>query len=94
MDLSLLTNTASSLAIEYYGIDSQCIVAIEELSELQKELSKHLRGDGNKDHLAEEIADVLIMLEQLIAIFDCKLEVMEWKEKKLKRLLVRVGMDE
>lgn len=94
MDLSLLTSTASSLAIEHYGIDNQCIVAIEELSELEKELCKALRDGGNTDHLAEEIADVLIMLEQLIAIFDCKLEVMEWKEKKLKRLLVRVGMDE
>lgn len=94
MDLETLSSTANTLAVENYGIDNQCIVAIEELSELEKELCKHLRGVGNADHVAEEIADVLIVLEQLISIFDCKLEVMEWQEKKLKRLLVRVGMDE
>ncbi len=33
-------------AIVYYGKESQSIVAIEELSELQKELCKMLRGIG------------------------------------------------
>lgn len=35
-------------AIQIYGKDLQIIVAIEELSELQKELTKYLRGFDNK----------------------------------------------
>ena len=43
------------------------IMAIEELSELQKELSKFLRGKGDHLCIVEEVADV-IMCINLIAI--------------------------
>ena len=39
-------------AIYHYGKRNQIIVAVEELSELQKELRKILRGMGSEDHLA------------------------------------------
>ena len=52
-------------AIKKYGEKLQLTVAIEELSELQKEICKVLRGNGSKENLTEEIADVYIMLEQL-----------------------------
>ena len=48
----------------------QLIVAIEELSELQKELCKTLRGKLNIDNITEEMADVYIMLEQIKIYFD------------------------
>ena len=44
----------------------QVIVAIEELSELQKELCKSLRGDTNYDNIIEEIADVEIAEAELL----------------------------
>ena len=37
------------------------IVAMEELSELQKEISKELRGQGDRDSILEELADVMIV---------------------------------
>nr|DAG29169.1 MAG TPA: nucleoside triphosphate pyrophosphohydrolase [Caudoviricetes sp.] len=37
------------------------IVAMEELSELQKEISKELRGQGDRDGILEELADVMIV---------------------------------
>lgn len=43
----------------------QEIICIEELSELQKELTKHLRGEENWDHIVEEIADVQLMIYQM-----------------------------
>lgn len=47
--------------------DKQFVVAIEELSELQKELCKILRNeDYDTRNIAEEIADVSIMLEQIM----------------------------
>ena len=56
-------------AIQAFGKEHQLFVAVEELSELQKELCKSLRGCGNIWHIAEEVADVEIMLEQLKEIY-------------------------
>ena len=39
-------------ALIAYGEEKQCIVAIEELSECQKEICKALRGKGDREHLA------------------------------------------
>lgn len=55
-------------AVRAYGKQSQLVMAMEEMSELTKELSKNLRGADNFKALAEEIADVEIMLEQLKVI--------------------------
>ena len=51
--------------LQHYGIKSQKNIAIEEMSELTKELCKSYRGQSDIDHLCEEIADVKIMLAQL-----------------------------
>lgn len=77
-------------AIAKFGIDNQLNVAIEEMSELTKEVCKNKRGFSNENHIAEEIADVEIMLEQLKLIFDCEIEVEDWKLQKLARLAKRV----
>ena len=74
-------------AIDHYGIRSQMIVAIEELSELQKELTKVLRDKADYRHLAEEMADVEIMMEQLRLMFHPITNMIgEYKENKLLRL--------
>ncbi len=73
-------------AIDKYGVEPQLIVAIEELSELQKEITKYLRGKGSLDHIAEEMADVRIMLSQMGFIFDNFEKVTEWEGVKLNRL--------
>ena len=77
-------------AINAFGPMSQIIVATEEMSELQKELCKHLRGSDNKDAIAEEIANVEIMLDQLKLIFNCRYQVLDWRSKKLRRLEERI----
>ena len=56
--------TLCSRALQAWGAEMQSVVAAEELSELQKELCKSVRGENNTDAIAEEIADVQIMLEQ------------------------------
>lgn len=55
--------------IEKNGVAAQMIVAVEELSELQKEICKFLRDKGNLDHLAEEFVDVEITMSELLVIF-------------------------
>lgn len=52
-------------ALRRWGIDAQVLMAIEEMSELTKELCKSFRGDLDFAAISEEIADVTIMLEQL-----------------------------
>jgi NTP pyrophosphatase (non-canonical NTP hydrolase) len=61
--------TTLEKAIEVYGKDMQLNVAIEEFSELIKEICKHKRGEDNLDNIIEEMADCYIMLTQLEIIF-------------------------
>ena len=77
-------------AIKTYGVDAQMKMAIEEMSELTKELCKNFRGKDNKEQIAEEIADVEIMVEQLKIMFGCSVEVMRFKEWKMARLEERL----
>ncbi len=63
---------------------------IEEMSELTKELCKNGRGQENTTHIAEEIADVEIMLRQMMILFDCKEDVDKFFRYKLERLAGRI----
>lgn len=72
--------------LEKKGFTNQTIIAIEELSELQKELCKALRDKLNINNLIEEIADVEIMLFQIKKIFNIKKEQIDCiKIKKIER---------
>ena len=77
-----------------WGIDARVTKAIEELSELQKELCKFLLDDGSMAHIIEEIADVKIMVEQLELIFECKAAVKTVKESKFLRLSAKLDAEE
>lgn len=60
------------------------------MAELTKELSKNIRGQDNDLGIAEEVADVEIMLEQLKIIFDIRTDVENVKNEKLIRLDRRI----
>ena len=77
-------------AIDTYGAVMQITVTFEEMSELQKELCKYLRGSGSQENIAEEIADVEIMIEQMKMLFNCEASVLQVREKKVKRLKERM----
>lgn len=79
-------------AFDKWGLLIQLVVALEELSECQKEICKMLRGKGNSEHLAEEIADARICLEQVCLFYGLEDEVARQKEAKLQRLRERVGL--
>lgn len=71
-------------AIRVFGEEKQELKAIEELSELITAIShKHFNREHN---IAEEIADVEIMLEQLKIINNCASDVEEIRKQKLVRL--------
>ena len=77
-------------ALDAFGKSSQMQVAIEEMSELTKELCKNGRGQENTTHIAEEIADVEIMLWQMVMLFDCAGQVETFRRYKLERLAGRI----
>lgn len=77
-------------ALSTFGPNMQLVVALEEMAELQKEITKCLRGNPNPMHLAEEVADATIMLEQLRQIFNINEEVCDMMDKKIARLAFRV----
>lgn len=64
----------------------QEVIWIEELGELQHEITKSLRGMLNKEHLIEELADVLICLEQLKIKYNISdEELQKWIDYKYNR---------
>lgn len=77
-------------AIETYGATAQIAMVFEEMSELQKELCKSLRGRENRAEIAEEIADVEIMLGQMKLYYGIEEDAEEMKKFKIKRLAERV----
>lgn len=79
-------------AVETYGFEDQMLQAIEELSELQRAITRVIKAPADRDNLHEEVADVEIMLMQLRHIFD-EDEIDEWKDSKLERLARMVGVE-
>lgn len=77
-------------ALIRYGEAHQLVVATEELSECIKEICKFGRGIGNAGHLAEEVADSMIMLEQVMQIFGIEDMVHLMMEGKICRLDARL----
>ena len=77
-------------AITTWGAENQEKMAVEEMSELTKEICKYWRGSCNLDAIADEIADVTIMLEQLRLIYDLNDMVSEHMDAKITRLKNRL----
>ena len=92
-----ITGDRNKLAVmiaEHYGKEPQMGVAQEECAELIQAISKIRRKGTNTEtmrHLAEEIADVQIMCEQLIFLYDIEPEVTAHYFGKLKRQLERIA---
>lgn len=83
---------AYKAALRRWGADAQELMAIEEMSELTKEICKLFRGKPTLDDLADEIADVLITMEQLKLIYDVGDMVDDRIAYKIQRLQRDLGM--
>lgn len=79
-------------AVRKYGVDAQDDIAIEEMSELTKAIIKNRRYKtfATLENLYEELADVYIMLEQIMMSLD-KDRVQSYVNSKLERLNERLG---
>ena len=80
--------------IQYHGIEQETTIAMEECSELIKAISKCKRYgfvDKHRDNLIEEIADVLIVINELQLIYDISNDDIEnIKKYKIDRMDYRI----
>ena len=73
-------------SIDIFGCNIQSVICMEEMNELSQQISKQLRGKGDDDHLAEEMADVYICLMMLYEMYGVDMHVIQdWVIKKQKR---------
>ncbi len=81
-------------ALDEYGIRNQTDIAIEEMAELTKAIIKCRRENTEIvfDNLFEEIADVLIMLEQLRMHYG-EVHINNIINQKIDRLKKRIEAD-
>ena len=79
-------------ALRKNGVDAQDDIAIEEMAELTKAIIKNRRYKtfGTLENLYEELADVMIMAEQILLSLD-KDRVQNYINQKLERLNERVS---
>ncbi len=77
-------------ALKKFGLESQNSVAIEEMSELTKEICKYGRGKRDIESLVDEIADVTIMMEQLTLFYGVSELVNDRMSYKINRLKERM----
>lgn len=81
-------------ALSRYGAQAQITMVFEEMAELQEALCRHLRGRViMPEHIAEEIADVGIMLDQMAIEFEVEDAVAEQRAFKIQRLRERMESD-
>ena len=77
-------------ALNTYGFPAQAMMMIEECSELVNALCKYDRGRITEEDIITEIADVMIMCEQMAVNFG-ENKVLAEKSKKQERLKERLS---
>lgn len=91
----------NSETMDRYGIEKQSLVAMEELAELQKAISKLVRNPeektkplefkGLRNNLIEEMADALICMDQLIEYYQIQgIEIQDAIQAKQERQAKRL----
>ena len=73
-------------ALVHYGEGKQMVKCLEELAECQQAICKIILGGVDFDHLAEEIADATIVLEQMRLLFNNNDAVCAYMDAKVQRL--------
>lgn len=79
------------LIINHYGYENQLKKLIEELRELEEVILYHTYDD---EHIKEEMADVLNLIEQISVFQGWSEDINEIKEFKINRQLDRIQRGE
>ena len=76
---------------DHYGLRRQLWQTVEEMAELTQVICKTRRYDMDavRDHLAEEVADVSIMIDQIVYLLGDNM-IAKIREEKINRQLERI----
>lgn len=76
---------------DHYGLRRQLWQTVEEMAELTQVICKTGRYDMDtvRDHLAEEVADVSIMIDQIVYLLGDNM-IAKIREEKINRQLERI----
>lgn len=77
-------------ALRHYGIKHQMVKTLEELAELSQAIAKLWAEEGDVTNVAEEIADVRIMTDQITMALQLEDVVRRVEGEKLVRLKRRM----
>lgn len=80
-----------AMAVKEFGKENQILQAVEEMAELTHALMRHVRGDVHVENVVEEIADVQIMIRQMVMIFG-EAEIAQMTHGKMRRLSYRLAV--
>ena len=89
--MSIYEDKILHAAVEHFGADHQLNKLTEEIGELLVAVAHWRIGKDSANHVAEEIADTLIMLKQAAMIVGVEADVELWHMDKLCALEKRVG---
>lgn len=93
-DKLIKSNPDIKTLLKNQSVDINKMIAVEELSELQKEICKDLRGFDRREEIKEEMTDVYICLQLLKEIYNFDDEELEEEYKRkmyrnIKRIKVK-----
>ena len=102
----MIENDPRFKTAKHYGLNNQMHQLTEEMSELTQAICKHFRSYGQgqpvsanltrydvMENLIEELADVKVVLDQVIFLLGCNKEVLEVTQQKNKRTIERMKKD-
>lgn len=85
---------------DYYGIHSQLIKLVEEMSEVTKEITKLLNATEDKkiidiyrNTLPEELADLSVVYDQVVYLMGCEEQIEEWRQYKAIRQIKKIASE-
>lgn len=82
------TNKDLERIIAHYGTLNQRLKAVEELNELSEVIAKDLTKEVPRERIIEEIADVVVMVDELQIIYNVQLEELNnMIDYKIERML-------
>lgn len=87
-----MTEKDLEIICQHYGIRKQLKKLSEEVFELQEAvIDNEWDVDGNTDHIAEELADVMVLWEQIRLHYEVPIQVIQGiMKEKIERQLKRI----
>lgn len=91
--LELAENSGKNKIAKHFGLESQMQQLIEEMAELTQAICKHKRGLNVEENLIEELADVKLVLDQVISLLHAESDVSKVVNQKIERTLERIKLN-